>query len=76
MGMENEKGPRADRLGTGTEVSADYLRGRADAAAAVTAYMTATHRHVGMIKCWPETGDRCDITAALRTAAKLARGDQ
>lgn len=36
---------------------------------AVTAYARETHRHVGIQKCWPENGDRCDITAALRVAA-------
>ena len=47
-------------------------RGRAlDAArAAVLAYADDTHQHVGMLKCWPENGDRCDITAALRVAAQ------
>ena len=76
MGMESEKGPWSGRLDTGAEVSPEYIRGRVDAAAAVTKYWNDTHRHVGMINCWPESGDRCDITAALRIAAKLARGDQ
>ena len=76
MGVEGEKGPWSGRLDTGAEVSADYIRGRVDAAAAVTKHMTDTHKHVGMLKCWPESGDRCDITAALRIAVNLARGDQ
>jgi len=37
---------------------------------AVLAYADDTHQHVGMLKCWPENGDRCDITAALRVAAQ------
>lgn len=39
-----------------------------DAVKAVMAYADKTHKHVGMFKCWPESGDRCDITAALRVA--------
>ena len=37
---------------------------------AVAAYADETHQHVGIDKCWPENGDRCDITAALRVVAK------
>ena len=40
------------------------------ARAAVIAYADDTHQHVGMLKCWPENGDRCNITAALRVAAQ------
>lgn len=37
---------------------------------AVLAYADDTDKHIGMVKCWPENGDRCDITAALRVAAR------
>lgn len=36
----------------------------------VLAYADNTHKHIGMLKCWPENGDRCNITAALRVAAQ------
>ena len=58
----------------GRTVTGDYGRGwyaALDAAReAVLAYADDTHQHVGMLKCWPENGDRCDITAALRVAAQ------
>ena len=51
-----------------------YAEGYADALdaarEAVLAYADDTHQHRGMLKCWPENGDRCDITAALRVAAQ------
>jgi len=43
-----------------------YIAGLDAAREAVTDYANETHRHVGLEKCWPEHGDRCDITAALR----------
>ena len=56
------------------EVARLYNIGFADALdaarEAVLAYADDTHQHVGMLKCWPENGDRCDITAALRVAAQ------
>lgn len=47
-----------------------YRKGLDAAREAVLAYADDTHQHVGMLKCWPENGDRCDITAALRVAAQ------
>ena len=35
---------------------------------AVVSYADETHRHVGINQCWPESGDRCDITAAIKGA--------
>jgi len=32
-------------------------------------YAAETHRHVGGFVCLRDSGDRCDITAALRTLA-------
>lgn len=45
-----------------------YKAGLDAAREAVTDYANETHQHVGIQKCWPESGDRCDITAALRAA--------
>ena len=47
-----------------------YAAGVRDAVEAVKAYADDTHQHVGIDKCWPESGDRCDITAALQVAAQ------
>lgn len=43
---------------------------REECVAAIAAYAEETHRHVGVESCQPESGDRCDITAALRVAAR------
>jgi len=76
MGMEEEKGPRTDRNDGDNVVgvTAEYARGRKDAEDAVNNYANATHVHVGVFQCWQESGDRCDITAALRVAARYAGG--
>lgn len=49
-------------------VSETYRNALQEAVKAINAYADETHQHVGMDKCWPENGDRCDITAALRVA--------
>lgn len=36
-------------------------------------YTAANHKHVGRWFCTPGSGDRCDITAALRVAADRLR---
>ena len=36
-------------------------------------YTAANHNHVGRWFCTPGSGDRCDITAALRVAADRLR---
>lgn len=48
------------------QARSDALR---EAAATVRDYATDTHKHAGINECWPERGDRCDITAALKVAA-------
>jgi hypothetical protein len=49
-------------------VAAAYGKGLDAAREAVASYADETHQHVGMQKCWPESGDRCDITAAIKFA--------
>ena len=46
------------------------LDGLSEARDAVVAYVGETHKHVGVLKCWPENGDRCDITAAIKVVAR------
>lgn len=80
MGLEEAQGERVARRPrdrhTADELTDEYQRGRSDAADAVAAYAKASHIHVGVLKCWPESGDRCDITAALGVAVKIARGTE
>lgn len=46
-----------------------FIAGLRAARESVVSYADETHQHVGINQCWPESGDRCDITAALRVAA-------
>lgn len=46
-----------------------FIAGLRAARESVVSYADETHQHVGINQCWPESVDRCDITAALRVAA-------
>lgn len=73
-----KEGRRRTSSETKTEMKQSYQEGVAVGRAAgldaaretVLAYADDTDKHVGTFGCYPENGDRCDITAALRVAAQ------
>lgn len=73
VGLEEAQGQGPGQpVPDGLRPGPDYFRGRADAADDILQYAADSHQHVG-IYCDRSRGDRCDITAALRVVADIAR---